>query len=162
VTEPTAPEGPDAAAWQAQNERGSGRIPRPVAVSNPPGPPGFESRTPAPHGSDKPSTTTLPGAVIPPPRPSPPIPMQAMAPMAPMDRLGSEPGSRPLVDDPRLGFQSGPMMAPRMPDGGATRMPSPPVVTDLRVTSYRGWVMLLVLMAIGIAAGVVIAMNTGQ
>jgi hypothetical protein len=93
------------------------------------------------------------------PRMSPPQPMHAVDP-----RLGSEPshpGARPLIDDPRLGYSTSPVQA-HPGDGAGTRLQTSAAGSELKVTSYRGMIVLLLLMAAGIAAGVAIAMNTGQ
>ncbi len=161
----------DAAAWQGEEPRQSGRQQRSGNSSPPatgpvqrPSQPSFESRTPPP-ALEKASTTTLPGAVVPMPtsRPSPPQPMLAVG-----ERLGSEPshpGARPLIDDPRLGYSTGPVAPMHMAPGGATRVATASAQRhpdNLKVTTYRGWVVLLLLMAIGVGAGILIAMNTGQ
>jgi len=145
--QPTAPIPPpgaaDVAAWQEQDTRRAS--PRP-----------FESRTP-PGGNDQ-MNMTLAGTGVPRTRPSQPqIPVSQL-------RLGSEPisepGARPLVDS-GLGFTSnaaGVMAAPGA--GTSTRMPTR-APEDYRIRSYRGWVLLAILMAIGVAAGIAIAMSTG-
>ncbi|HEY1558191.1 MAG TPA: protein kinase [Kofleriaceae bacterium] len=139
----------DAAAWQEAEMRASssGRTAAPR-----PGMP-FESRTP-PGGSDQ-ANMTLAGTGVPPVRTSAPQLQRSDL------RLGSEPisepGARSLADDPRLGYHSGPAPTMQAPvPGGTTRAP-----TNYRIRSYRGWILLVLLMAIGVAAGIAIAMSTG-
>ena len=66
---------------------------------------------------------------------------------------------RPLVDDPRLGFRTGPQQPMHLPLGGATRLASTVAPDVPNVRSHRGWLILAILMVIGVAAGVVIAMQ---
>jgi len=125
----------DAAAWQ----EGDARRPAPRP---------FESRTP-PGGNDQ-LNTTLAGTGVPRSRPS--------QPEIPQLRLGSEPisepGARPLVDS-GLGYKASPTAATLPNPGTSTRAPE-----DYRIRSYRGWVLLVFLMALGVVAGIAIAMST--
>jgi serine/threonine protein kinase len=143
----------DAAEWQQEAPRRNSR------------PPGFEQRTP-PGGNQKPMTSTQPGTGMAPMmgRASPPQPMQAMQPMPYEQRLGSEPshpGARPLIEDPRLGYSTGPRQAYHQQPGAGTRMPSVVHQGEYKIRSNRGWIVLIVLMMAGVAAGVLIAMNSG-
>jgi serine/threonine-protein kinase len=89
----------------------------------------------------------------------PATPPHANAPL----RLGTEPttqsnpGAIPLIDD-KLGWSTGikPIV---QPEASATRIATPPPV-DMRIRSNRGWLILIVLMALGLAAGVGIAMTS--
>ena len=65
----------------------------------------------------------------------------------------SEVGAAPLVDDPKLGWDT--FVAPVAPhDGGHTRLPSEP--SDYRIRSNTKWVMLLILLVLGGAAAVAV------
>jgi serine/threonine-protein kinase len=154
----------DAAQWQQQQgeQRRNSR------------PPGFEGRTP-PQGHQNQNhnpnpanamRSTQPGTGMVPvinTRPSPPQPMPVMAPM--YDRAHSEPshpGARPLIDEARMGYATGPVQPAYVPQPGAgTRMPSQVAAIDYKIRSSRGWIVLFVLMVLGLGAGVLIAMNTG-
>jgi eukaryotic-like serine/threonine-protein kinase len=77
-------------------------------------------------------------------------------------RPETEPGSKPLVDD-RLQWQQGhaPAMHDyRMPQGGATRLPTRAAEPNYKITSNRGWIILAILMLAGLGAGVLIAMQS--
>lgn len=63
----------------------------------------------------------------------------------------SEVGAQPLVNDPKLGWDTAVrLIAPN--DGGHTRLPSDP--GDYRIRSNTKWVVLLILLVLGVAAGV--------
>jgi serine/threonine protein kinase len=131
--EPTPQQIPidDASAWQDQP---AVRQSRP-SLRSPSLP--FETKTPAP---DPDPGATLPGTGV--------------------SRLGSEPlsepGARPLIDE-KLGWSTG--IKPLMHhDGTATRLETN-VPTDYKIHSNRGWILVVVLMLIGLAAGVGIAMH---
>jgi hypothetical protein len=97
------------------------------------------------------------GAAIPAPlRPAPPLapppgsmpPGQSFAP----DDLSSEPGARPLVDDPKLGWETSPanrLMAQERPVG--TRLPSE---QDYRLGSSARWLVLAIVIVLGVAGAV--------
>ena len=153
---PIAAQPADAAAWQ-EDPRLAARIPRSPALP-------FEQRTP-PQGHDKMVAATLAGTGV---QPQMQQPMQQQVPHRPtpqpqqeMARLGSEPtsepGAYPLVSDDKLGWSTGikPMMRQ---DGSATRLGTG-VPIDYKIRSNRGWIILLVLMGLGLAAGVGIAMH---
>ncbi|HSD88745.1 MAG TPA: serine/threonine-protein kinase [Kofleriaceae bacterium] len=77
-------------------------------------------------------------------------------------RPETEPGSRPLVDD-KLGWQTGANQAlanHRLPEGGATRLPTQYQNPDVRQISKRAWIILVVMMLAGLTAGVLIAMQS--
>jgi len=75
-------------------------------------------------------------------------------------RLGSEPlsepGARPLIDD-KLGWTTG-IKPLHQHDGSATRLGTD-LPANYRVRSKRGWIILVVLMILGLAAGVGIAVH---
>jgi len=89
---------------------------------------------------------------------------QAALPPPPMQRLGSpppraetEPGSRPLVADEKLGWQTG-INALQTPAGSATRVKTRHrATTSVRIVSRRSWILLACCMLAGVAAGVMIA-----
>ena len=128
------PQAPDAAAWQ-EDPRLSPRVQRSPALP-------FEQRTP-PQGQAA-------------QRPQTPQPHQEIATRAPSEPR-SEPGARPLVSDEKLGWSTGikPVMRP---DGSATRVPTT-IPSDYKIRSNRGWIILVVCMALGLAVGVGIAMH---
>jgi eukaryotic-like serine/threonine-protein kinase len=143
-----APPSPQAASeWQHDSRAGRQPSARPGAA--------FDSSTPA-RGSQpqlgRPSPTAGTGSLAAlPGRPGSP----------PMAAFDTNPGARPLVDD-QLGWDapqrlSGPIV---MPDGGATRLPTT-VDADYKIKSSRGWIVLAALMLLGLAAGILIAMQTG-
>jgi len=145
---------PDAAAWQEADPRQSGRIARSPGLP-------FEQRTP-PGGNDKLATSTMAGTgVVTRPTPMPGERSVSPSPADHLSRLGSEPlsepGAQPLVDDAKLGWQTGVKQIYR-PDGQGTRLGTQ-APEDYRIKSNRGWVILVVLMALGLAAGVGIAMH---
>jgi eukaryotic-like serine/threonine-protein kinase len=86
------------------------------------------------------------------------------APAPGMERMGSpslrpdtEPGSKPLLDE-KMGWQTNqsPLYAPA-PDGGATtRFPD----ANVRVVTARGWILFVILMLVGLGAGIAIAMQS--
>jgi hypothetical protein len=64
----------------------------------------------------------------------------------------SEVGAAPLVDDPKLGWDT--FVAPIAPsDGGHTRLPSEP--NDYRIRSNTKWIMLVIVLVLGGAVAVV-------
>ena len=140
VSAQVAAQSVETAAWQEADPRQSGRAPRPGLP--------FEGRTP-PHGSDKSVQQTMAGTGAP-QRPSSPRPPELV-------RQDSEPisqvGAQPLIDD-KLGWQTGVKPLIRQ-EGGATRMETN--AADYKIKSNRGWIILLVLMALAIAAGFIIA-----
>lgn len=81
-------------------------------------------------------------------------------PMVPQ-RIETEPGSRPLVDE-RMGWQtdvnniSGSHL---LPNGGATRLPTQ-YQGQAQLTKNRSWIILVVLMLAGVGVGVLIAMQS--
>jgi serine/threonine-protein kinase len=115
---------------------------------SPPRPP-----SPAPAATRAPSPSA-PRAPSPAPAPSP-----ARSP-SPSLRLGteqttqSEPGAKPLIDE-KLGWSTS-VQQPVVAGASSTRLETP--VPDVR-TSRRGWWILLLLMALGLAAGVGIAIS---
>jgi hypothetical protein len=48
----------------------------------------------------------------------------------------------------------------RMPQGGATRLPTRAAEPNYKITSNRGWIILAILMLAGLGAGVLIAMQS--
>jgi hypothetical protein len=92
----------------------------------------------------------------------PPSPSMAPPPLPP--RIETEPGSRPLVDD-KMGWQTGVnnlnhLHNTPLPDGGATRLPTQ-YQGQSKLTGNRSWIVLAVLMLLGLAAGILIAMQSG-
>jgi serine/threonine-protein kinase len=148
---------PDASAWQEADPRQSGRSARNPALP-------FEQRTP-PGGHDKMvaaslASTGLPQRPSPMPSASQPGGDRAASP-SDLSRLGSEPlsepGAQPLVDDMKLGWETG-IKSLQRPAGTGARLGTQPA-EDFRIRSHRGWIILAVLMALGLAAGVGIAMH---
>jgi len=108
-----------------------------------------------------------PSLPLPAPRPSQPgpaLPFETRTPSSPIStsiaRLGSEPlsepGARPLIDD-KLGWTTG-IKPLHQHDGSATRLGTD-LPANYRVRSKRGWIILVVLMILGLAAGVGIAVH---
>ncbi|MEO8845166.1 MAG: serine/threonine-protein kinase [Kofleriaceae bacterium] len=88
---------------------------------------------------------TLAGAGVPPPL----HPRMGSEPL-------SEPGARPLIDE-KLGWSTG--IKPLINhSGSATRLESG-MASDHRLRSNRGWLLVVVLMVLGLAVGVAIAMH---
>ncbi len=118
----------DPSAWQEPQ-----RTPRPALP--------FESRAPQPQPPHVPSSAD-PGAA-----------------QTHMARLGSEPlsepGAQPLIDE-KLGWSTGIKQLQPNSNGTATRLGTA-AAGDYRIQSSRGWVLLIVLMLAGLAAGVGIA-----
>jgi hypothetical protein len=142
----------DAAHWQEADHRPSNRLP----AQRPQLP--FESRTP-PGGNnnlsheDKMAAATLAGTGMPMSRPMSPPPEQ-------FGRMGSEPqsdpGAQPLVNDEKLGWSTGVSNVHRLQEGGSTRVATS-VPGDYKIKSNRGWIILVVLMALALGAGIAIA-----
>ncbi len=88
-----------------------------------------------------------------------PVPQPQQVPITNIARLGSEPlsepGAQPLIDE-KLGWSTG--IKPLQHHGSATRLQTA-AVADHRLHSNRGWLLLIVLMLAGLAAGVGIAMH---
>ncbi len=131
----------DAAAWQEADQAQAGRNSRPNLS--------FDQRTP-PGGVDRAAATTPPSVR----KTSPGV-------LAPEVVLGatpiSEPGARPLIDE-RLGWQTDVNAAHQPGAITGTRLPTQEAAS-YKIKSGRGWIILAVLMAIGVAAGVAIAMQ---
>jgi len=99
-------------------------------------------------------------------RAAPALPFETRTPSNPsvpphdIARLGSEPlsepGARPLIDD-KLGWSTG-IQQLQQYGGSATRLETG-VPVDYRIRSNRGWIILVVLMILGLAAGVGIAVR---
>ncbi len=147
------PQQADAAAWQ-EDPRLVARIPRSPALP-------FEQRTP-PQGHDKLVAATLAGTGM----AQQPQSQQRSSSPQPQElaRLGSEPSGDPgassLVADDKLGWSTGikPVMRP---DGSATRL-NTGLPIDYKIRSNRGWIILVVLMALGVALGVGIVMQEDE
>jgi serine/threonine-protein kinase len=100
------------------------------------------------------------------PHASPALPFETRTPSNPasvpadMARLGSEPlsepGARPLIDD-KLGWTTG--ILPLQQSGGTATRLDTNVPGGYRIRSNRGWIILVVLMILGLAAGVGIAVR---
>jgi hypothetical protein len=143
---------PDAADWSGDDtvKRPSGRISQP-RIAN------FETRTP-PAGNDLhvAATATLAGAGV----PAIVRPNAVGSPMLDHDGDIITPvGSRPLTD---LTFESQPpvvQQAVRVPAGTGARLDTQ-AAANVDIRSRAGWVVLLVLMVLGVAAGVLIAMQS--
>jgi eukaryotic-like serine/threonine-protein kinase len=68
----------------------------------------------------------------------------------------SEPGARPLIDD-KLGWTTG--IKPLMNHSGSATRLETQMPVDYKLRSNRGWILVVVLMLLGLAAGVGIAMH---
>jgi serine/threonine-protein kinase len=68
----------------------------------------------------------------------------------------SEPGARPLIDE-KLGWSTG--IKPLMNHSGSATRLETQMPQDYRLRSNRGWILVVVLMLLGLAAGVGIAMH---
>ena len=89
---------------------------------------------------------------------------RATSPQPPdLSRAGSEPvsevGARPLIEDDKLGWSTGINALQHRP-GGSTRVGTN--LGDYKIKSNNGWIILLILMALAVAAGVVIAAQTEE
>ncbi len=130
----------DAAAWQ--------QAPEPAYA-----PRAGSRRTPAqgnPAQADlDPEVDTLTGSGVPPRR--------MESPRIPKDEI-SDVGARPLVDDAKLGWTTG-VAQRQMMQPTSTRIPTM-MPADYKIKSSAGWVVLLILMALGVVAGVAIAIET--
>ena len=135
---------PEVAAWQETDARQTARGGRSPALP-------FESRTP-PGGAER----MVAAGVAPMRAPERPASPQDIA------RLGSEPisepGARPLIEDDKLGWTTGikPLLQQREGAGVRLGTQSP---ESFKIRSNRGWIVLIVLMLAGLAAGVGIAMH---
>jgi hypothetical protein len=99
--------------------------------------------------------------------PTAPMPMGAptlngTGPMATIpQRIETEPGSRPLVDE-RMGWQTNPNNisgSHLLPHGGATRLPTQ-YQGQPQLTKSRSWIILAILMLLGVGVGALIAMQS--
>jgi serine/threonine-protein kinase len=127
----------DAAAWQQADPRASARSSRPGIP--------FDSHTPAPNLN----RATMPGVPVP-PRPS--------EPQMPAMRLGSEQPIEPAAPIPssgakttRIGYETAPRRIAPLPVAGA------------KPAGRRAkwpWIVLVVAMVLGVAAGVAVALST--
>ena len=145
-----------------------GTMPMPIAVpiAVPPAGASIMSRSPVPSDpsawQDQREARPLAQRSLPfesrTPVPQVPISVNPGAAQTNMARLGSEPssepGAQPLIDE-KLGWSTG--IKPLQHDGSATRVPTAAV--DYRLRSNRGWLLLIVLMLAGLAAGVGLAMH---
>ncbi|CAN5600673.1 hypothetical protein BH11MYX1_BH11MYX1_05850 [soil metagenome] len=143
------------------NERGQG--PRAGSATTPTGTPAAVPMTSSPVPSD-PSAWQEQRPIARPALPfesRTPEPVPVAVAQTPMARLGSEPlsepGARPLIDE-KLGWSTG--IQPLQHDGGATRLQTSAALDD-RLRTHRGWLLLIVLMLAGLAAGAGIAMHAG-
>jgi serine/threonine protein kinase len=101
------------------------------------------------------------------PHVSPALPFETRTPSNPsslpaeLARLGSEPlsepGARPLIDD-RLGWSTGIQPLQQYHNGSSARLETQ-APTDYRIKSKNGWIILVVLMILGLAVGVGIAVR---
>ena len=68
----------------------------------------------------------------------------------------SDPGARPLVDDPKLGWSTnvGNRLHRPTGSGGATRLSSDISPANIRIKSNGGWILLLVFVVLGVGAAV--------
>ena len=105
-----------------------------------------------------------------PDHPGPALPFETRTPSNPagvpqhdLAHLGSEPisepGARPLIDD-KLGWTTG-IKPIQQHDGSATRLETNTPVS-YKIRSNRGWIILVVLMILGLAAGVGIAVRVAD
>jgi hypothetical protein len=99
--------------------------------------------------------------------PAPGLPFETRTPSNPaslpveLARLGSEPlsepGAKPLIDD-KLGWTTGIQPLQQYHNGSGARLETN-VPSDYRIKSKNGWIILVVLMILGLAAGVGIAVR---
>jgi eukaryotic-like serine/threonine-protein kinase len=126
--------------------------------------------TPRPAPTTKPMP--MPHVHMPLPAPShtpapPALPFETRTPSNPasipaeLARLGSEPlsepGAKPLIDD-KLGWSTGILPIQQYHNGSGARLETN-VPGDYRIKSNHGWIILVVLMILGLAAGVGIAVR---
>ena len=122
------------ASHPVQVPAGSPGLPGP-SDEHPPGNPAF--------------STTLVGPVAPAISPATPTSLPRLV----ANEEISEVGAQPLVNDPKLGWETSVrFVAPN--DGGHTRLPSEP--KDFRIRSNTKWVVLSILIVLGIAAGLAV------
>jgi serine/threonine-protein kinase len=131
--------------------------PRPAPTTKPMPP--MQSAQPMPHMQmplPAPSRTSTPALPFETRTPSNPASIPAE-----LARLGgeplSEPGAKPLIDD-KLGWSTGIQPLQQYHNGSGARLESN-VPADYRIKSNRGWIILVVLMILGLAAGVGIAVR---
>jgi serine/threonine-protein kinase len=97
----------------------------------------------------------LPGMALPgmaPPGMALPGMLPQVQPLVPEE---SNPGARPLVDDPKLGWETSPsnrLMSHGAPPAAGTRLPSEP--RDYRIGSSQRWLLIAVLLVLGVAGAV--------
>jgi len=150
----------DAAAWQAadsthqQRQNARAQTPRGQYASGAgQGHPGHQtpSQYDAPHEQEL-DFDTLTGT--PPPNRMPPQPQQQPGRLITQLDEVSNAGATPLVDDPKLGWQTnvGNQLQNQPRGGGATRLKSE--VADYRIKSNTGWILLALLLLLGTAGAV--------
>jgi serine/threonine protein kinase len=153
---PRPHEDADAAAWQAADsthqQRQSARVQTPhsqYASGANQVHPGYQtpSHHGAPHQQEPNVNDTLTGH--PPPNRMQPPQQQLIGPHDEVSNIGA----RPLVDDPKLGWQTNVgNQLQNQPRGGATRLGSE--VADYRIKSNTGWILLAVFLILGTAGAV--------
>jgi serine/threonine protein kinase len=145
---PRAPEEADAAAWQAvdstHQQRQNARAQYASGYQTP-------SHHEAPHQEEPENHDTLTGN--PPPNRAQHQQRAQPGPLiGPQDEV-SNVGATPLVDDPKLGWQTNVgNQLQNQPRGGATRVGSE--VADYRIKSNTGWILLAVFLVLGTAGAI--------
>ncbi len=144
---PRAPEEADAAAWQAADsthqQRQSARAQYASGAN--------QAHAGYPQQDEPEVSDTLTGSP-PPSRPQHPQRAQPGQLIGPQDEV-SNVGATPLVDDPKLGWQTNVgNQLQNQPRGGATRVGSE--VADYRIKSNTGWILLALFLVLGTAGAI--------
>jgi eukaryotic-like serine/threonine-protein kinase len=166
-TDPSPHAEADAAAWQAADQTAdqrktaraaggnrTGRTPPPERVEH-----DVEMPTPIDHGSLDAimPTPTFQGA---PPtvRPNTPVGRHVLA---PADEI-SEVGGQPLVNDPKLGWETGlnKLQGPGAA-GRGTRLPSEMADSEYKIDSGQGWLIVAIVILLAVGGGVAAIMLWG-
>jgi hypothetical protein len=146
-TAQTSDEGPQAPdAWQ-QNDRTYEARSQARAAPQHLSPPPKQSGTMPGAGPQMMMAPHLP----PPIAPQPYLPNNP--PLIPSQEI-SDVGARPLVDDPKLGWQTDVANQLQNPGGSSTRLQSDPAADNFRIKSNTGWILLAVFLLLGTAGAI--------